>query len=185
MKENNFQKVINFINTIGIKTQIVHFERWEQKQCFLPNILLDLGMLKIDPTARIGDILHEAGHLATFPARLRPFCNNATISCRQAMVDTVSAAEIEITDRELDILQYCYDDQAPQGWQYAANIYLGLNSRTGFDIRFAEGEGRDVHDSIALSIGTNFGHRTSVTLYYLSMVASKSSFPTMLKWLNN
>jgi hypothetical protein len=73
--QNNFHRGIDFLDEIGIRTQIAHLSDWEQKQCFLPKVLLDLlkaalryrGMLRIDPTAEIGDILHEAGHLAIFP----------------------------------------------------------------------------------------------------------------------
>jgi hypothetical protein len=140
--------------------------------------------LIVDPYAYIGDILHEAGHLAIFPKRLRFLCNNSTVSSGDSMAEAVHLAGLSETENELNLLQYCYDDQAPQGWQYAANIHLGLDSNTGFTFRFAEGEGKEVHDSIQISIGSSLGHRTSVCLYYLGMVEKKKSFPTMLKWLN-
>jgi hypothetical protein len=151
----------------------------------VPNILLQNGKLIIDPIRSLpGDILHEAGHLAIFPKRLRKYCSNNTISYGDEMDRVLKEHNIDPTEDEENALMYCYDDQAPQAWQFAANIHLNLPSDTGFGIRFAEGSGKDVHDSIQVSIGHPLGHRTSVSLYYLKMIESKQAFPKMLRWTN-
>lgn len=181
----NNKNIVDFLNDIGIDALIEDLTEREMLNCFLPGVLLNKGSLKIDRSALAGDILHEAGHLAIFPNRIRPYCSQPTISNGEAMIYVLEAHGVEPSEKELDALQYCYDDQAPQGWQFAANIELGLPTDTGFDLRFTDREGIDIHNSIKASIGDRMGHRTSVTLYYLGMIQSKQSFPNMLKWTND
>ncbi|PWV49098.1 hypothetical protein [Chitinophaga sp. S165] len=64
-----FEKCINFLNSIGIKTIF----RKIGTNSFLPGLLVENGMIVIDKDTleHPGDILHEAGHLAVVPTKHR------------------------------------------------------------------------------------------------------------------
>ena len=180
------QRIVDFLIKVGIKASIKQLTERELLNCFLPGVLLHAGSLLIDPSADAGDVLHDAGHLAIFPKVIRPYCSQPTISEPETMLRILRANNIKPTEKDLSALQYCYDDQGPQGWQYAASVNLELDTMTGFNTGFdTDQEGIDIHDSIKASIGSFLGHRTSVTLYYLGMLKSKAAFPQMLKWTND
>jgi hypothetical protein len=177
--------VLNFLREIGLKVIQRPLTKQEYTQEFLPNIVIRNGRLIVDPLRALpGDILHEAGHVAIFPARIRPYCSNYSINSGNQMADVLAKAGIEPTIQELKALQYCFEDLAPVAWQFAANLKIGFPSAVGFATGF-KGQGMYVHNSILQSVGLHMGHVTSVSLFYLRMTASKASFPTMLRWLND
>lgn len=68
-KERLIKVLVNFLQEIGLT---VKFEK-ESEPGFLPGIHIKSGGLSIDPDQILypGDILHEAGHLATLPYAIR------------------------------------------------------------------------------------------------------------------
>jgi hypothetical protein len=66
-------KIVSFLQSIGLAARIQDLSSPEWDECFLPGVLLKHGSLKIDRVAIAGDILHEAGHLAIFPHRIRHY----------------------------------------------------------------------------------------------------------------
>lgn len=71
---------------------------------FLPGLALENGRILVDETKLLypGDILHEAGHLATTPAADRPLCGGNL---------AVGGGE----------------EMAAIGWSYAAAVHLGID----------------------------------------------------------
>lgn len=61
-EEITFEKIVNFITEIGIPINFCQINT----DTFLPGLLIENGTLKIDKfkLKYIGDILHEAGHIA-------------------------------------------------------------------------------------------------------------------------
>ena len=68
------EKTASFLNQIGIEYHISN----EDFDSFLGGVLIENGKLKINPTKliSIGDILHEAGHIACIPSNLRQRAND-------------------------------------------------------------------------------------------------------------
>ena len=87
---------------------------------FLPGLQLDNGALVIDLDKLLypGDILHEAGHLATMPPAVR-----------QTMTDTLENEDIH---QGGEIMALC--------WSYAAAIHMGLDPGIVFHADGYKGE---------------------------------------------
>lgn len=97
-------KIVSFLNSIGIETN----EGVVPESSFLPGVRVLCGRLVYDPASLTwpGDLLHEAGHLATVPASLR-----STLSDGIELSEPVAnATEVEAT-----------------AWAYAAIRHLQLD----------------------------------------------------------
>ena len=69
LKNELVRKIVVFLKEIGLEVISTNISC----ETFLPGILVDQGKLLIDENRLLwpGDLLHEAGHLAVVPARLR------------------------------------------------------------------------------------------------------------------
>ncbi len=96
--------IVTFLNRIGISTTAGQVS----SESFLPGIRVTQGTLVFDPdTLRWpGDLLHEAGHIATTPSSLRVLLNDAL----DDQFTVPHAGEAEAT-----------------AWAYAASVYLQLD----------------------------------------------------------
>ncbi len=94
------QKIVDFIIEIGIS---VHKELINEKT-FLPGILVKNGGLAVDEDKLCfpGDLLHEAGHLATLLPEKRATVYN-------------------------DVSKNAGDEIVTLAWSYAAAVYLDIN----------------------------------------------------------
>ena len=83
-----------------------------EEPTFVPGKLLENGRIIADPEKLLypGDILHEAGHVATASAHMR-----------NAISGTLPNSE-----------QYQGVEIAAQTWSYAACVYLGLDPKIVF-----------------------------------------------------
>ena len=94
-----------FLNSIGIPCRIGEIPQ----STLLPGIYLEAGEIVWDP-ARLshpGDLLHEAGHIATAPP-----------SSRARMTGTLESTPA--------------DEMAAIAWSYGASVHLGLDPRVLF-----------------------------------------------------
>ncbi len=68
-RENLLLKITNFLDEIGIKYRFTAIN----EDTFLPGLKIDKGELLIDENKLkyVGDILHEAGHIALLPPEIR------------------------------------------------------------------------------------------------------------------
>lgn len=64
-----FDPIVTFLREIGLPVQVGPFGA----EGFLPGVTIMDGVLRVDPDHLYvsGDLLHEAGHMAIVPARLR------------------------------------------------------------------------------------------------------------------
>jgi hypothetical protein len=60
------ERIVEFLTTIGLEVRLERIEG----STVLPGMTVDRGVLVVDETllAQVGDLLHEAGHLAVVPA---------------------------------------------------------------------------------------------------------------------
>ena len=70
LNQNYLQNILAFLEKVGIKYTLTE----EDFDAFLQGITIVNGVLKINPSKLlcVGDILHEAGHIACLPPELRP-----------------------------------------------------------------------------------------------------------------
>lgn len=98
------ERIVDFLNGIGIATRRAHVP----STSFLPGVRILEGGLVYDPgtLAWPGDLLHEAGHLATAPGSLRAGLSDGV----ELPASVPHASEAEAT-----------------AWAYAAVVHLQLD----------------------------------------------------------
>lgn len=96
--------ITGFLSDIGITV----IEGPVSASSFLPGLCIVNGTIvyDIDALRWPGDLLHEAGHIATMPSALRHLLNDAL----QESISAPHAGEVEAT-----------------AWAYAAIVHLGLS----------------------------------------------------------
>jgi len=94
--------IISFLDTAGVKYVLQQIE----EPSFLPGLKMQEGTLVIDVDKLLypGDILHEAGHLAT-----------ASPDVRATMTDNLPDSDIHQSG-----------EMMAMAWSYAACIYIGI-----------------------------------------------------------
>lgn len=151
--------LIDFISSIGIKV----IKKEIDEDTFLPGILIDKGSLIIDEQKLLypGDLLHEAGHIATLTSQKREVAYN-------------------------DISKNPGDEIATLAWSYAALKYLGVDASLIFHsngykgdsiwlIEHFESEG-DMGVPLLEWMGLTYSKKSANEF-------DKKSFPIMQKWI--
>ncbi len=152
----------SFLQEIGIEVQFAT----EEEPGFLPGIQIVNGGLSIDPDQVLypGDILHEAGHLATLPYHIRCELNG-----KLPDIDMHRAAELTTL-----------------AWSYAAALHLNIPASVVFHEHGYKGESQNLID--------NFEQGRPIGLHmlqYRGMAYDEKNaeqfgvkpFPHMVNWL--
>ena len=163
MKSSSFDRALQFLHEIGIRTE---FKSLDAAECFLPGLSITEGRIIID-THQLqypGDLLHEAAHLAVVPAAERPLLHGHLINERK---DAPAEEMMAIA------------------WSYAACIHLDIDPEFVFHPHgYKEG---------AQAIIENFrqGNYIGVpVLQWLGMTSTSATgdkpvYPAMIKWLRD
>lgn len=165
MEDQYLEHSINFIRSIGIP--VVH--RSIAEATFLPGILIEAGSLIIDreQLQYPGDVLHEAGHIASVPGSERATLNGDSIAARP--------------DRGAE-------EMMAIAWSFAACKHLGIDPYFVFHDEGYKGGGREMADQF--EEGKYFG---VPMLQYAGMTAEPRqseqlnlpAYPLMAKWLRD
>ncbi|TAF75346.1 MAG: hypothetical protein EAZ53_06255 [Bacteroidetes bacterium] len=118
-------KIIDFTNKIGIKTQFCDISKDE----FLPGLKVEKGVLLIDKSKLlyVGDILHEAGHIAL-----------------------MTKEEKEMLDGNLDSQKDAAAiEMAAIAWSYAACLEIGIELSVVFHEDGYKGQSQQIIDNFA------------------------------------
>ncbi|SEK76542.1 hypothetical protein SAMN04488008_102120 [Maribacter orientalis] len=147
-------RIVNFLNSIHISV----VEKSLPKDTFLPGLRIEGGtiLMDLEQLKYPGDLLHEAGHIATTEETSRPFIGTPKISADWP------------TDG---------DEIAAILWSYAAANHLQLN----LDIVFHPGGYKD--DSEWLIEQFNSKNYMGLPLLEWMSLCTKEEFPKMNKWL--
>lgn len=170
------QKTINFLNRVGVKT---HFVDSIASLILIPSdilwegVLMKNGQLFCTKEAHPGDLLHEAGHLATAPSKIR---NDLTGEISPEMA-------LDFTGETDDPYLY-WSDNAATGWAFYATLEIGIDSKLPFQNGFAGYDWTDVWYAVYLGWETGLGSKESCDLYYAGMIESKGA-KTMKKWIQD
>lgn len=157
--------ITGFLKDIGITV----IEGPVSANSFLPGVCIVNGTIVHDIAALRwpGDLLHEAGHIATMPSALRHLLNDAL----QESVSAPHAGEVEAT-----------------AWAYAAIVHLGLSP----SVLFHE-EGYDGRSESLILTYTNGVYPGCFGLAQAGMTllgaeadsAAIAPYPNMTRWLRN
>lgn len=159
------ERIASFLTKIGIEITPAKI----QSETFLPGISVKNGGLLIDEEKLLypGDLLHEAGHIAVTPARLR---NNLN--------DEISLPELHPGVLETEAII----------WSYAACVYLGLDLRTVFHPAGYLGNSEALLFNFSLGVFPGITQLEDAGMTLSSQSAANTGaepFPKMLKWLKD
>lgn len=157
-----FEKVTFFLKEIGIDYQI----SYENFDSFLTGIKIENGTLKINPNhlISVGDILHEAGHLACIPFSLRKRVN-----------DDVAKSVGEEYTFEMGVI----------AWSVAAALHLDIPLTEVFHTEGYKGEGEWLLEQYTSKnyIGLPILKWIGLAAFDDELVEHKIlPFPSMVRW---
>ncbi len=163
--QNHTQVILDFLNVVGIP---VH-EGLVAKDSFLPGLCIRHGSLVYDNASLRwpGDLLHEAGHIATMPASQRGELHDAL----EQLPAVAHAGEVEAT-----------------AWAYAALMHLDLDASVLFHPEGYHGKSAELIATYGLGVYPGcFGlAQAGMTLLGAEAVAAEvAPYPHMIKWLRD
>ncbi len=157
-EDKTTKKIVDFILSIGIPVNIEKIE----EDTFLPGILIKNGAIYIDKEKLKypGDLLHEAGHLATSTPKKRACVYN-------------------------DVSKNPGDEIATLAWSYAAANYLELDARVVFHDNGYKRDSKWLaeHFSTGGDMGVPLLDWMELTIYKSKPNDSNNIFPKMKRWL--
>jgi hypothetical protein len=171
---DDLQKCITFLDKIGIKVSFcdsVVDVAENPSDILWEGVLLKDGQLFYTGEAHPGDLLHEAGHLATAPSEIRD-CLTGELAPEMALD----------FDGETNHRYLYWSDRAASAWAFYAAIESGIDSKLPFENGFPLDEGIETWQAIHVGWETGVGSGESCQLYYGGMIESKGA-KTMSKWL--
>lgn len=156
-------QIVDFLMRIGIKVAAARIE----EETFLPGILIARGEILVDRRKLIypGDLLHEAGHIAVVPGRLRHFLNG----------------EVSVPELDADLIE-----QRAIAWSYAAAVHLGIEPRAVFHAGGYRGQSEQLLTTFGYGVypGANGLEDFGLTATGARAAAlGVAPFPQMLKWM--
>jgi hypothetical protein len=129
-------RVVSFLRGVGIPCVIVPGAKG-----FMPGVRIHQGGLQIAPEAVLGDVLHEAGHLAVLPGRFRRLANDDVSAVQKLMMDTVDFTNPDVGEARAALQS---GDAEATAWAWAAGEYLQLDPAQVVRNRHYGGTGRDM-----------------------------------------
>ncbi|TWI96381.1 hypothetical protein JN11_04115 [Mucilaginibacter frigoritolerans] len=156
------ETIIDFVESVGIKV----FKMPIDGDTFLPGLQLKDGALIVDTEKLLypGDILHEAGHLATMPPAIR-----------ETMNDNLPPTQ-ENQGGEMMAL----------AWSYAAARYLNINPHIVFHADGYKGGGENLVQNFTEGRCVGLPLLQWAGMAYDEQKAkefNKPPFPYMINWL--
>lgn len=159
------QRIVDFLNRIGIEAR-----RGPVPACsFLPGVRVSSGQLVYDPESLRwpGDLLHEAGHVAVAPAKIRATLNDGV----ELPADVAFASEAEAT-----------------AWAYAAVQELQLDPAVLFHGGGYQGASEGLIATFSVGVYPGAAGLARAGLTHVGEEARASGlpvYPEMLRWLRD
>lgn len=161
-KEKLIALLVNFITEIGLSVTFA----LEEEPGFLPGVRIKNGGLSIDPDQLLypGDILHEAGHLATLPEHIR-----RDLDGQLPDTDMHQGAELMTL-----------------AWSYAATLYLKIPASVVFHEHGYKGDAKHLIDNFEQGIFIGLPMLQYQEMAYDEKRAEQLNvqpFPHVVNWL--
>ncbi len=158
MLDPSAARIVEWLREIGLRVRLAPLGG----DTFLPGVEMEPGGLVVDPARLLypGDLLHEAGHLAT-------------------MLPEQRAATESNAGREVG------DEIAAQTWSYAAAVHLGLAPEIVFHATGYKGSSATLMQAYRDgNVGVPLLQWMGLTLdRKRAAAASVAPYPHMIRWL--
>lgn len=144
---------------------------------FIPGAWIESETLWCEPTRLecIGDLLHEAGHLALTPSRFRFLWTRTEFDG-----DAVQSIPLLLRcGQENPLFRHLIDgdEQAAIAWSYAAAISIGLEPTTLHLHQHFDGQWKEIVNALKVKRHAGVNNLQHVKL------TSRANFPQMVRWL--
>lgn len=172
-------ETIAFLRQIGIPVQVVPSV---SPAAFLDSVEIVEGGLRITPSCRVSNLLHEAGHLACVPPAYRHLMSGNLYKGTRAMLDSLTALAVEPDSPLMRAVLQCSDPEAT-AWAWAAGVHLGLPEDQIILDEEYDGEGQNIRFCLQASayVGIN-------GLMHAGMCQKPrrpGGYPTLRTWLQD
>ncbi|SOC30957.1 hypothetical protein [Thalassospira xiamenensis] len=183
---SDLHKVVEFLaDTVGLNAT---FEAGVSGFC--DGVVIRAGSLVVDPqVCAIGDLLHEAGHVAITPGRYRRLMSDDLREGLKLMLD-----DVEKLGPDSEVFQpamQCSDPEAT-AWAWAAGMHLGLKPEIIIEDDAYGSSGANVRSQLLSSeLGRPYGRVTGYLgihgLAHAGMTSlhnrgGAAMFPEMKRW---
>lgn len=179
-------RIVDFLREIGLE---VTLEDTQPQNSFLPKVRVVKGTLVVSPGVFPGDILHEAGHVATIPKPFRHLADGNLSAVFKAMGEYVEVNPPEFSAYQEDpiargIMQ-CSDPEAT-AWQYAAAHAIGLPDKWLFPKHAYDGEAKGILMSLKATryLGINGLQAAGWTVTRANPHRPLPVYPKLVQWLH-
>lgn len=165
---------------------------------FLPGVRIKKGAICVSPAASVGDLLHEAGHLAVLPPRVRARAGG-DVDRAQHYAFEIACRFIHDPDHPFQRALVQADDTSAIAWAWAAGRQIGLSpeeiiedDKYGGRLGYLEIEDGGVADREsaeplrqALAVGADLGVHGLHHAGLCHLPRRPDGFPSMIKWLQD
>lgn len=117
---------------------------------FLPKIEVILGGLVVDSKCPVGDLLHEAGHLAILPAHIRAQATGDLAGIAAPLLLAVKSS-VDPDSAAARAAINCGDSEAT-AWAWAAGKHLGIPGHAIIESSAYDGDGATVRAMLAAGL---------------------------------
>jgi len=174
------QRAIDFVRECGIPCKEVDRLPADPHQ-FLKTVHVHRGELHIAPKARTSDILHEAGHLALFPANFRHYVTGNVETAIARMFDELEKSQIDSESPIVRAALQC-DDAEATCWAWSAGLHLGIDEVLIIDdSNYTDSDGTPggAAERWALRLRAHNG----IEGLHVAGMCIQRSYPAMLRWV--
>ena len=165
---NDLNTVVDFINSIGIEAKFV-----DGANGFLDHVVIKNGTIEISPKASVGDVLHEAGHLAIIPKKFRHLADGDIDDSVENIFSLIQDLDGDHPDM-IAMLQ-CSDTEAT-AWAWAAGKNLNIEEDKIIENHSYEGTGESIR--LALRMRSYLG----INGMAAAGMVKQREYPSMIKW---
>lgn len=176
----DLSRTLEWLNGIGLRCHIK-----VKAHGFFPGVRIVNGGLHVTESAHISDVLHEAGHLAILPGRLRHLTGKNVDDGIAKMMPLIDFSDPE--SGEARAIVQAGDSEAT-AWAWAAGLHLRIQVET--IIRGADYQGNGANERLRLSFCDHIGiHGLSAAGFCvvkrgpLEAIRGLPAYPKMAKWV--
>ena len=178
--KDSLEKMIRFLSGIGITVQ-----QESNVNGFIPGVDIRKGAVLAFNAAQmegVGDLLHEAGHLAVIPSMFRgEVFGDIDAALMEASSEYVKTHPIMIpgTYEEDPVIRALIQasEQEAIAWSYAAALEIGIEPTVVFHPKSFGGDNEEV------LLGLQIKQHAGINGMSAARMTTRQMFPKMIRWM--